>query len=65
MTLNIHNGRQLKFKHHQFCWFGPCFFLKTKNHSMMDEKIQIVLQHKKNEPDIEIVQIKMNISKTF
>ncbi len=31
---------------------------------MMDEKIQIVLQHKKNEPDIEIVQIKMNISKT-
>ncbi len=29
------------------------FFLKTKNHSMMDEKIQIVLQHKKNEPDIE------------
>jgi hypothetical protein len=32
---------------------------------MMDEKVQIVLQHKKNEPDIEIVQIKMNISKTF
>jgi hypothetical protein len=32
---------------------------------MMDEKIKIVLQHKKNEPDIEIVQIKMNISRTF
>ncbi len=32
---------------------------------MMDEKMKIVLQHKKNEPDIEIVQIKMNISKTF
>ncbi len=32
---------------------------------MMDEKIQIVLQHKKNEPDIEIVLIKINISKTF
>jgi hypothetical protein len=32
---------------------------------MMDEKIQIALQHKNNELDIEIGEIKMNISKTF